>query len=81
MQTLSEKFTGEWKDVGRRLGFTESDLKRFLADHPTSIKEAILDMLKSWWQMNGKNATYYVLAEAFKKAKRVDLQEEVLDYG
>ncbi|PIK62348.1 putative FAS-associated death domain protein-like [Apostichopus japonicus] len=81
LETLSEQFTREWKDVGRGLGITDAKLESFQEDNPTRRKDAILEMLKYWWRNNGKKATYYVLAEAFKKAHRVDLQEEVLKYG
>lgn len=84
LESLSKKFAGEWKVIGRNLGFKEADLDRMKMEQTQvsgSQQQIQFRMLLKWKEMNAEEglATRAILAEALKKAERTDLAEELLN--
>ncbi|XP_071842509.1 uncharacterized protein [Apostichopus japonicus] len=75
---LSEEIKNEWKAVGRNLGLEDSKLYNLESDYTNQgHKETVYQMLLTWKQRNGSQATYRVLGEALIAAGRRDLQEKL----
>ncbi|PIK39683.1 hypothetical protein BSL78_23473, partial [Apostichopus japonicus] len=78
LRDLSEEIQNEWKAVGRNLGLDDSKLYNLERDYTNQgHKETVYQMLLTWKQRNGSQATYRALGEALKAAGRTDLQEKL----
>ncbi|XP_071842525.1 uncharacterized protein [Apostichopus japonicus] len=78
LKDLSGKISKEWKDVGRNLGLDDSKLNNLERDYINQgHKEIAYQMLLTWKQRSGSQATYRVLGESLKAAGRRDLQEKL----
>ncbi|KAJ8037653.1 hypothetical protein HOLleu_18530 [Holothuria leucospilota] len=75
LQELAGKITKEWLDIGRFLAIPEAQLQHLKEDNRNNQKEVIYQMLLSWKQREGSQATRRVLADALQKAERKDLAE------
>ncbi|XP_071844101.1 uncharacterized protein [Apostichopus japonicus] len=78
LQDLSEKLGKCWMDVGRKLQLTEEQLESLEQMGYPTLQEKIYQMLLVWKRKRASAATYVVLADALRKAGRVDLQEDML---
>ncbi|PIK59199.1 hypothetical protein BSL78_03896 [Apostichopus japonicus] len=74
IQDLSHKFCDEWRIVGSKLGIGEPKLQTIDTDNRTA-QEKVYQMLLTWKQSKGNEATYRLLGEALQSAGRKDLQE------
>ncbi|XP_071842505.1 uncharacterized protein [Apostichopus japonicus] len=75
---LSKEIPKEWKNVGRNLGLKEPELCNLERDCTNQEhKETVYQMLLTWKQKNGSQATYRVLGEALEAAGRRDLREKL----
>ncbi|XP_071841940.1 uncharacterized protein [Apostichopus japonicus] len=74
IQDLSHKFCDEWRIVGSKLGIGEPKLQTIDTDNRTA-QEKVYQMLLTWKQSKGNEATYILLGEALQSAGRKDLQE------
>ncbi|KAJ8034629.1 hypothetical protein HOLleu_21546 [Holothuria leucospilota] len=74
---LSKNIREEWIDVGRCLLITEAKLSSIKADNFNNRRECIYQMLLSWKEQRGSEATFNTLATALMKADRKDLAEHV----
>ncbi|KAJ8038679.1 hypothetical protein HOLleu_16171 [Holothuria leucospilota] len=84
LESLSKKFAGEWKVIGRNLGFKEADLDMIKMEQTQvsgSQQQIQYRMLLKWKEKNKKEglATRAILAKALEKAERTDLAEELLN--
>lgn len=84
LESLSKKFAGEWKVIGRMLGFTEAELDMMKMDVnpvPGSQRQIQYQMLRKWKEKNklAGLATRQLLAKALERAERTDLAEEILN--
>ncbi|XP_071844107.1 uncharacterized protein [Apostichopus japonicus] len=79
LQDLSENIGKCWMDVGRKLQLTEEQLENLEQKSYPNLKETTYQMLLVWKRKRASAATYDVLADALRKAGRVDLQEELLE--
>ncbi|XP_071843397.1 uncharacterized protein [Apostichopus japonicus] len=76
LRDLSKEIPKESENVGRNLGLDDSELCTLERDYTNKgHKETVYQMLLTWKQRNGSQATYRVLGEALKAAGRTDLQE------
>ena len=68
-----------WEPLARRLGFNAGEIKGFDKDNE-GLAEKALDMLFTWKQKKGSDATYSVLYAALSHefVGRKDLAEEVI---
>ncbi|PIK39295.1 hypothetical protein BSL78_23867 [Apostichopus japonicus] len=76
IQDLSHKFCYEWRIVGSKLGIEEPKLQTIDTDNRTA-QEKVYQMLLTWKQSKGNEATYRLLGEALQSAGRKDLQENL----
>ncbi|KAJ8048079.1 NACHT, LRR and PYD domains-containing protein 10 [Holothuria leucospilota] len=74
---LSKNIREEWMDVGRCLHISEATLSSIKADNFNNRRECIYQMLLSWKEQRGSEATFNTLATALMKADRKDLAEHV----
>lgn len=72
---LKDNLKQEWRDVGRHLGLSESDIVHINSDYPGNTKEKCYQMLKKWEEVSGSEATVSILADALKKSGRSDLTD------
>ncbi|KAJ8038831.1 hypothetical protein HOLleu_16371 [Holothuria leucospilota] len=84
LQNLSKKFAGEWKVIGRKLGFDEAELEQIkmeVTQVSGSQQEINYQMLLRWKRKNMQAglATRAILANALEHAERTDLAEELLN--
>ncbi|XP_071837758.1 uncharacterized protein [Apostichopus japonicus] len=75
IELLSKEITKKWREIGRKLEFSDADLDRIKSDTTEGHKEQVYQMLKKWKEQKGKNATYKRLGEALMKCDRTDLQQ------
>ncbi|PIK54617.1 hypothetical protein BSL78_08470 [Apostichopus japonicus] len=80
IQDLSHKFCDEWRIVGSKLGIGEPKLQTIDIDNRT-VQEKVYQMLLTWKQSKGNEATYKLLGEALQSAGRKDLQEYLYQQG
>ena len=81
LEGLSIKLSNDWRTLGRRLTFHESELQEFDNGH-VKISEKAYAMLLAWKQRGGSGATYRVLNRALcdTRVKRRDLAQEFCCY-
>ena len=77
LENLSKKISNDWRTLGRRLNFSEAELKEFDNSHE-QISEKAYAMLLAWKQRDGSAATYSVLNQALcdPLVERKDLAQE-----
>ena len=63
LEALSTKLANNWKSLGRRLGFDDSDITAFDKENAGLLDKAY-QMLMSWKKRKGSDATYQVLYDA-----------------
>ena len=69
LEHLSIKLSIDWRTLGRRLIFHESELQEFDNGHE-KISEKAYAMLLAWKQRAGLDATYRVLNQALCDARK-----------
>ncbi|XP_066284128.1 immunoglobulin superfamily member 10-like [Branchiostoma lanceolatum] len=76
LQTLSTNLGAEWEQLNYELGFTRAQLYHFKANHPNNVQQAIFEMLDTWRENKGQEATIDRLVEHIMK-----IQVDVETYG
>ena len=81
LENLSKKVSNDWRTLGRRLNFHESELQEFDDGHK-QISEKAYAMLLAWKRRSSSDATYSVLNKALcdTRVKRRDLAKEFCRY-
>ena len=81
LEHLSKKVSNDWRTLGRRLNFHESELQEFDDGHK-QISEKAYAMLLAWKRRSSSDATYSVLNKALcdTRVKRRDLAKEFCRY-
>ena len=81
LEHLSKKVSNDWRTLGRRLTFHESELQEFDDGHK-QISEKAYAMLLAWKRRTSSDATYSVLNKALCDTcvNRRDLAEEFCRY-
>ena len=74
---IANKVTS-WRSIAPYLGLTAVDEENIVQNH-RDVQIQRREMLRTWKQQFGSEATYSSLAEALYKAKRVDLVEKVVE--
>lgn len=77
LQFVSEEISTEWKALGRYLGVRDAKLNNIQADNSLSQQEQVYQMLLSWTQAKGTDATYSILFEALDEVGRGALKEGI----
>ena len=63
LEKLSTQLGGNWKKLGRRLGFSDEELSAFRPENDEMAEKARC-MLNEWKEAKGSEATYQVLYDA-----------------
>ena len=81
LEHLSKKVSNDWRTLGRRLTFHESELQEFDDGHK-QISEKAYAMLLAWKRRSSSDATYSVLNKALcdTRVNRRDLAKEFCRY-
>ena len=81
LEHLSKKVSNDWRTLGRRLTFHESELQEFDDGHK-QISEKAYAMLLAWKRRSSSDATYSVLNKALcdTRVKRRDLAKKFCRY-
>ncbi|XP_035660393.1 deoxynucleoside triphosphate triphosphohydrolase SAMHD1-like isoform X2 [Branchiostoma floridae] len=74
-----ENARDNWKEIGRRLQFTETDINSIDQKERGDCTECMRTVLHRWTAREGKRATIFRLMEALKAARNVDVMEKVSD--
>lgn len=78
LRDVSEEIA-QWEGLASRLGLSNAKIHNIKEDYRGNNSEIKYQMLVSWKQKNGKNATYRALIEGLKKAGLEDLANEIQD--
>lgn len=78
LRDVSEQIA-QWEGLASRLGLSNAKIHNIKEDYRGNNSEIKYQMLVSWKQKNGKNATYRALIEGLKKADLEDLANEIQD--
>ncbi|XP_066275390.1 uncharacterized protein [Branchiostoma lanceolatum] len=78
---IVENARDRWKEIGRRLGLSETDISAIDQEERGDTTEGCRKVLDKWRQMYGKDATVDVLKHAFTELERRDIVDllEVLN--
>ena len=71
---ITESFQAlkEWRWLGCELLLSEADLEQLANAHPNSLREQCHQMLVTWRQQAGKEATMKTLVKALKACKLLE---------
>ncbi len=72
------KHLGDWKMVGRYLGFPPQTLNDIEVENRTEERRRVA-LLDAWDKREGKGATYLKLAESLHHRERTDLVEKLCE--
>ncbi|XP_078620900.1 uncharacterized protein LOC144887513 [Branchiostoma floridae x Branchiostoma japonicum] len=76
LQRLAQKLGHEWEQLNYELGFSRAELYHFKTNHPHNVQQAIFEMLDTWFQQNGQEATIGRLVE-----QMMNIPVDVETYG
>ncbi|OWF44162.1 uncharacterized protein LOC110458736 isoform X2 [Mizuhopecten yessoensis] len=68
LRRISTKIGKEFKALACHLGLIEAEIDQIQSDHPHNTKEQIYQILVSWTQKSGPQATEQCLREAFRNS-------------
>ena len=75
LKLLSEKMI-QWELIATDLGLSQSDSEGIKRDN-SRYKVQKYEMLRTWKEISGKNATYKTLADVFRNNEEAELAEEL----
>ena len=75
LEGLSERISDKWKRLGRKLKFRKAQITEHDKSNETLYEKAY-NLLTSWKERDGSDATYRVLHKALSDVERRDLAQE-----
>ncbi|XP_035658443.1 uncharacterized protein LOC118403754 [Branchiostoma floridae] len=74
---IVDRARDDWKEIGRRLGVTEADIRAIEQHRREDPTEGCRDVLNQWKRMKGDRGTVDDLIKVLEERKRKDVAEEL----
>ncbi|XP_078693320.1 uncharacterized protein LOC144923019 [Branchiostoma floridae x Branchiostoma belcheri] len=81
IDVVVSKVRHDWRELGRKLGLEQVDIEATYEKHPGDPTECCREVLELWRRSNGAQATLEKLGEALRKARHVNVAEEIEHLG